>query len=56
MSIASVGIDIAKFTFHLGALDLHGKVVVRKKFSPQNPPTIENGAASLHILRVPIAR
>ena len=33
MSIASVGIDIGKLTFHLVALDDHGKVVVRKKFS-----------------------
>ncbi len=33
VSIASVGIDIAKFTFHLVTLDLHGKVSVRKKFS-----------------------
>ncbi len=33
MSIASVGIDIGKLTFHLVALDVHGKVVVRKKFS-----------------------
>ena len=33
MSIASVGIDIGKLTFHLVALDAHGKVVVRKKFS-----------------------
>ncbi len=30
-----VGIDIAKLTFHLVALDPHGKVVVRKKFSRQ---------------------
>ncbi len=33
MSIASVGIDIGKNTFHLVALDAAGKVVVRKKFS-----------------------
>ena len=33
MSIASVGIDIGKLTFHLVALDDHGKVVVKKKFS-----------------------
>ena len=33
MSIASVGIDIGKNTFHLVALDAHGKVVARKKFS-----------------------
>ncbi len=35
MSIASVGIDIGKNTFHLVALDAHGKAVVRKKFSRQ---------------------
>ncbi len=35
MSIASVGIDIGKNTFHLVALDAHGKVVARKKFSRQ---------------------
>ena len=33
MSIASVGIDIDKLTFHLVALDGRGKVVVRRKFS-----------------------
>ena len=33
MSIASVGIDIGKYTFHLVALDPQGKVVVRKKLS-----------------------
>ena len=33
MHIASVGIDLGKMTFHLVALDDHGKVVVRKKFS-----------------------
>ncbi len=33
MSIASVGIDIGKLTFHLVALDAHSKVIVRKKFS-----------------------
>ena len=33
MSIASIGIDIGKLTFHLVALDDHGKVVVRKKLS-----------------------
>ncbi len=35
MSIASVGIDIGKNTFHLVALDAHGKAVIRKKFSRQ---------------------
>ena len=33
MSIASVGIDIGKNTFHLVALDVHGKAVTRKKLS-----------------------
>jgi transposase len=33
MHIASVGIDLGKTTFHLVALDEHGKVVARKKFS-----------------------
>jgi transposase len=33
MHIASVGIDLGKSIFHLVALDEHGKVVIRKKFS-----------------------
>jgi transposase len=33
MLIASVGIDLGKTTFHLVALDDHGNVVIRKKFS-----------------------
>src|ERR1700694_4388368 len=33
MTIASVGIDLGKMTFHLVALDDQGKVVIRKKFS-----------------------
>jgi transposase len=33
MHITSVGIDLGKTTFHLVALDEHGKAVVRKKFS-----------------------
>lgn len=33
MHIASVGIDLGKTTFHLVALDEHGKIVIRKKFS-----------------------
>ena len=33
MKIASIGIDLGKTTFHLVALDEHGKAVVRKKFS-----------------------
>jgi transposase len=33
MHIASIGIDLGKTTFHVVALDDHGKVIVRKKFS-----------------------
>ena len=33
MHIASIGIDIGKTTFHLVALDEHGSIVLRKKFS-----------------------
>ena len=33
MHIASIGIDIGKTTFHLVALDEHGSIVVRRKFS-----------------------
>ena len=33
MRIASVCIDLGEMTFHLVALDDHGKVIVRKKFS-----------------------
>jgi transposase len=33
MQIASVGIDLGKTTFHLVALDSHGKVVAKLKFS-----------------------
>ncbi len=33
MHIASVGIDLGKTTFHLVALDEHGKILIRKKFS-----------------------
>ena len=33
MQIASVGIDLGKNIFHLVALDLHGKVVAKSKFS-----------------------
>ena len=33
MHIASVGIDLGKTTFHLVALDDHGNIVIRKKFS-----------------------
>jgi transposase len=35
MHIASVGIDLGKTTFHLVALDEHGRVVIKKKFSRQ---------------------
>jgi transposase len=33
MNIASIGIDLGKTSFHLVALDDHGKVVIKKKFS-----------------------
>jgi hypothetical protein len=33
MQIASIGIDLGKATFHLVALDHHGKVIIQKKFS-----------------------
>lgn len=33
MQVASVGIDLGKTTFHLVALDDHGKIVLKKKFS-----------------------
>jgi transposase len=33
MEIASIGIDLGKTTFHLVALDGHGKIVIKKKFS-----------------------
>jgi transposase len=33
MQVASVGIDLGKTTFHLVALDDHGKIVIKKKFS-----------------------
>ena len=33
MKIQTVGIDIGKTVFHLGAMDEHGKVVARKRFS-----------------------
>jgi len=32
-TIASIGIDLGKTTFHLVALDCHAKVIIRKKFS-----------------------
>jgi transposase len=35
MHIASVGIDLGKTTFHLVALNEHGTVVIKKKFSRQ---------------------
>jgi transposase len=38
MNIASIGIDLGKTTFHLVALDGHGKVVIRKKFSRKQLP------------------
>lgn len=33
MKIAAIGIDIGKTTFHLVALDEHGSIVIRRKFS-----------------------
>ena len=33
MHIASIGIDLGKSTFHLLALDEHGKTVLKKSFS-----------------------
>ncbi len=33
MQIASIGIDLGETTFHLVALDVDGKIVVKKKFS-----------------------
>jgi transposase len=33
MRIASIGIDLGKTTFHLVALDDHGKIVIKRKFS-----------------------
>jgi transposase len=48
MHIASIGIDLGKTTFHLVALDKHGQVVIRKKFSrPQLLAYTANLKASL---------
>jgi transposase len=33
MHIASIGIDLGKTTFHFVALDEHGKIVIKKRFS-----------------------
>jgi transposase len=33
MNIDSIGIDLGETSFHLVALDDHGKVVIKKKFS-----------------------
>jgi transposase len=33
MKIASIGIDIGKTAFHVVALDEHGSIVIRRKFS-----------------------
>jgi transposase len=33
MELHTIGIDLGKTVFHLVGLDLHGEVVVRKKFS-----------------------
>ena len=32
MELHTIGIDLGKTVFHLVGLDLHGEVVVRKKF------------------------
>jgi len=48
MHIASVGIDLGKTTFHLVALDDHGKIVIKNKFSrPQLLAFTANLPASL---------
>jgi predicted NBD/HSP70 family sugar kinase len=33
VELHTIGIDLGKTVFHLVGLDLHGEVVVRKKFS-----------------------
>ncbi len=48
MSIASVGIDIGKLTFHLVTLDAHGKVVVRKEFSQTTAGVYGEAAHDAH--------
>jgi len=54
MHIASIGIDLGKTTFPLVALDEHGNIVIRKKFSRRqllaytaNLPTSLVGMGSL---------
>src|SRR5512135_2746831 len=48
MQIASVGIDLGKTTFHFVALNDHGKIVARQKFSRmQLPAYTANLPASL---------
>ena len=36
MQIASVGFDLGKTTFHFVALDDHGKIVAKSKFTGSN--------------------
>ena len=47
MHIASIGIDIGKTTFHLVALDEHGSIVLRKKFSRKAASDLYRQALSL---------
>jgi sugar (pentulose or hexulose) kinase len=42
MHIASIGIDLGKTTFHLVALDEHGKIVGKKKFSRKQLTSINS--------------
>jgi hypothetical protein len=44
MHIASIGIDLGKTTFHLVALGDSGKIVVRKKFTRKQAPTLGAGS------------
>ena len=47
MELHTIGIDLGKTVFHLVGLNLHGEVVVRKKFSRTHccasPPTYTSG-------------
>jgi hypothetical protein len=43
MQIVSVGIDLGKTTFHLVALGVAGKVLVRKKFTRRSGSSSEQG-------------
>jgi transposase len=46
MHVTSVGIDLGKTTFHLVALDDHGKVVIKKKFSRRQLLSARHKASS----------